>query len=141
MNRTGIILCIVALAACTPDDGDQSAVDPSLLEPQQAEQQLPDGALKDPDAELEELARAGRCEELQGPRLSRCLERAQYLPENAVGLPDDPGAIRRRDPEQPHLEPERRIGEHHDRGHEPRQRRDRDQGGDRSGESPNERRR
>lgn len=99
---------------CTPDAGGPAVVAPELLEPEGIE-----GFEHDP--ELDELARLGRCEELDGQRQRECLERAQYLPEHAEGVPDDPGLIRRLDPEQADPNRRRRVLEGQEPGRTTRQ--------------------
>lgn len=90
---TPLAAFLFTVAGCTPNDGDVSAVDPDVLAP--ADQAVQAGAVHP----TQDPARQRRCDELAGEEMRACLERAQYMPENAQGLADE-ASTRRQDPAQ-----------------------------------------
>lgn len=84
---------LFTVAGCTPNDADVSAVDRDALRATDTAVQA--GAVHP----SQDPARQRRCDELAGEEMRACLERAQYLPENAQGLADE-AATRRQDPAQ-----------------------------------------
>jgi hypothetical protein len=90
---TPLAAFLFTVAGCTPNDGDVSAIDTDAIAP--LDQSVQAGAVHP----TQDPARQRRCDELTGEEMRACLERAQYMPENAVGLADE-ASTRRQDPEQ-----------------------------------------
>jgi len=96
MKNVLVLVGIAFVVGCTPNDNNQSALDKSVVAPDQ----VPAAARPaSGNGLVEQAARDRRCDELQGQAMRDCLERAQYVPENAQGLPGEPGT-RRQDPDQ-----------------------------------------
>lgn len=97
---------VLVAAGCTPNDSEMSAVNPAILESE--DQSVAAGAAMHPS---QDPARTNQCAELTGQAMRDCLERAQYMPENAQGMAVE-ASTRRQDPNQ--IDPALRARAAHD---------------------------